>query len=1026
MAQAVLRRRVRRVGSLLILLGVMLLVGTGAVHLGPTATAQAASSTIISVTKHATWDPNLDFQFTLQSVDVDPPVTETFTLRDSPPGWVGQSFYSLPLGTYRISEVIPTGWHATAIFCRDRVSPSPIVATGDLSAGSVTVTLTESLTYIDCEFSNDFIHGTLIVQKITEFGPSMELPTLFDFDPSWSASNFTLTSGDMATFYLAPGEYSVTELAEPGWELTLARCGSEENNPDTDTDPNSITVDLAANQLIECRFINQATQTGRIIVDKVTPEPSDHSFEFDPSWSSGNFTLTAAQDPHDSGALPIGTYSVKEVAESDWQVTDISCTYIPETGAQPVSIGNPNLETGEVTGLELVDDREITCTFTNQQTGEIYVHKTGGPDTGGFDFQVTGGASPIPLNDVAAGGSASPGHIPSGTYGVVEIDDPDDGWSQASGAYCNSNLADVVDGFAPSEFVLHPGEVIDCYFTNTRDTGTMILAKELDDPAGLWEDDGSPTFTLQLNPGAADHVLPDGDALPWESDALVLPTTLAGDTGYSVTEPTLPTDWILQGIVCTDAAGATVEQPVVLGKDQVVTCTVTNERLPSGSLTIVKEASPANDTPFSFTGSQSTGVTCHDTPEGLVCISAIGMLDPFVLTDPSDYYSTLLGAGEYSVTEGALPADWEFGGVSCEGNAQPEVVDVAAQTVDVTVGRDETVICTFHNTGYGFISVQKEVPAGSPYALFTLDPSWGNSFTLAGGEQTVAVKVPAGIHSVAEVGIPPGWSLASATCDDGSAPNAIGVSPGETVTCTFVNQFEDEGGSLTIIKQTTPAGGAGFAFDGTLGAFTLDDGGLQLFEDLVAGSYTVTETPAVGWEFEDVVCTTAPGAAVDYQVADTGVRVNLADGQDVTCVFSNREEGTVGPAGSLTIIKETVPPGGAGFGFDGGALGPFTLDDGGSAAFTDLVAGSYTVAEVAADGWGFSKVECDALDWSAAGQSVTVNLAEGEAAVCTFTNGQLPYTGDSLWLGLLLAGLAGVLAGLGMWVWSLVRTAERA
>lgn len=324
-------------------------------------------------------------------------------------------------------------------------------------------------------------------------------------------------------------------------------------------------------------------------------------------------------------------------------------------------------------------------------------------------------------------------------------------------------------------------------------------------------------------------------------------------------------------------------------------------------------------------------------------------------------------------------------------------------------------------------------PLGAPAASFEFDPSWGPNFLLAGGGSfDTGLTLPMGIYSVAEVlPLGAGWSLASASCDDGSSPAAIGLSQGETVTCTFDDHYQEvqrPHGSLEIVKATVPAGGAGFGFDaGGLGTFSLDDGGSRLLDDLAAGAYTVTETPAACWVFESVVCSTVPGAAVDYDVVGAGVTVNLAEGQDVTCTFTNREEETVGPEGSLTIIKRTVPVGGAGFGFDAAALGTFSLDDGGSKTFTDLAAGAYVVTETPAADWEFAQVECDALDYVAAGASVTVNLAEGEVAVCTFTNGELPYTGTGpLTLPLLLAGLATLLMGLGAWAWSWMREADRA
>ena len=334
-------------------------------------------------------------------------------------------------------------------------------------------------------------------------------------------------------------------------------------------------------------------------------------------------------------------------------------------------------------------------------------------------------------------------------------------------------------------------------------------------------------------------------------------------------------------------------------------------------------------------------------------------------------------------------------------------------------------------SGYGHIIVRKDVgPAGAPAASFAFDPSWGSPFSLAGGGQVDSGLLAAGTHSVAELGpLAAGWSLTSAVCDDGSSPVAIGLSAGETVTCTFTNTFaeEEEGtGSLTVIKASTPAGGTGFSFDaGGLGTFLLDDGGSTVFSGLAAAVYTVTETPADGWAFQDAVCVTDPGAAVDYQTAGTGVTVNLAEGQAVICTFTNSEEEEQSPEGTLTVIKRTVPAGGAGFRFDAGALGTFGLDDGGTRVFAGLAAGAYTVTEAPADGWEFAQVECTAADYEVDGASVTVNLAEGEAVVCTFTNGELPYTGaEPLKLPLVVAGLAALFMGMALAVWSLTREAD--
>lgn len=220
----------------------------------------------------------------------------------------------------------------------------------------------------------------------------------------------------------------------------------------------------------------------------------------------------------------------------------------------------------------------------------------------------------------------------------------------------------------------------------------------------------------------------------------------------------------------------------------------------------------------------------------------------------------------------------------------------------------------------GTIVVDKVTnPAGAAQA-FTFSPSWGPNFMLADADAPmVAGGLATGYYSVAEVNLPAGWSLDSAMCSDGSSPDAIYVSPFETVTCTFYNseeQVQPPGSSLTIVKMTNPTGGAGFGF------------------------------------------TTS---------------ANLS--------------------------------------------GPFTLDGGGSMVFNDLEPGAYTVTEDGLSGdWAFQSVACDALDWSADGQAVTVNLTEGEAAVCTFYNiASLPFTGGSSWLlPLMYAGIAAVLVGAGL------------
>src|SRR4249919_3094214 len=66
------------------------------------------------------------------------------------------------------------------------------------------------------------------------------------------------------------------------------------------------------------------------------------------------------------------------------------------------------------------------------------------------------------------------------------------------------------------------------------------------------------------------------------------------------------------------------------------------------------------------------------------------------------------------------------------------------------------------------------------------EPDQLGTFSLSDGEQKVLGNLNSWVWSVAE-STPEGWKLTSATCSDGSSPGSIGLAPGETVTCTFVN-----------------------------------------------------------------------------------------------------------------------------------------------------------------------------------------------------------------------------------------------
>ncbi len=274
-----------------------------------------------------------------QTFEFSPSWGPAFSLAD------GQSNTSdlLVPGEYSVGETVPEGWDLTSATCDDGSDPAQI----GLDPGET----------VTCTFTNTQ-RGSILVGKQTLPDGSAQT---FEFSPSWGDA-FTLADGQSNdSGLLEPGQYSVGETVPEGWDLASATC-------DDGSDPTAIVLDPGEN--VVCSFIN--AQRGRILVDKVTDPPgSAQEFEFNPSWSDDNFTLTGGADPADSGLLlPGRTYSVVELDTPGWDLTEATCT----GGRNPVSV---TLSAGET----------VTCTFTNTQRGSILVGKQTLPDGSAQTFE---------------------------------------------------------------------------------------------------------------------------------------------------------------------------------------------------------------------------------------------------------------------------------------------------------------------------------------------------------------------------------------------------------------------------------------------------------------------------------------------------------------------------------------------------------------------------------------------------------------------------------------------------------------
>lgn len=270
-----------------------------------------------------------------------------------------------------------------------------------------------------------------------------------------------------------------------------------------------------------------------------------------------------------------------------------------------------------------------------------------------------------------------------------------------------------------------------------------------------------------------------------------------------------------------------------------------------------------------------------------------------------------------------------------------------------------------HELGYeGTIIIEQEaLPAAVGQSFdFTTDYASGG-FALRDGENAPSGPLPAGVYSVSSAPVAAWTTIAS--CDDGSQIDAIALSPGETVTCTFTSTRETR---LVIANAPDPA------VDPQLFDFTLAPG--ESFQ-LGNAERTFVVTPGVAHSIAAVV----PAGWRQLSAAcDNGApvgSVTIGTGEWVTCTFAHEKLGRV------VIRKVTVPPGtGQEFAFtaDYDADG-FTLADGQSNTSDLLAPGTYEVSELLPPGWAQSNATCDDGSTPAA-----IDLDPGETVTCTFTN----------------------------------------
>ena len=296
---------------------------------------------------------------------------------------------------------------------------------------------------------------------------------------------------------------------------------------------------------------------------------------------------------------------------------------------------------------------------------------------------------------------------------------------------------------------------------------------------------------------------------------------------------------------------------------------------------------------------------------------------------------------------------------------------------------------------FGATSSYAPDPTSPALERFTLDddPSDGTY----SNTRTFDGLVARGGYSVGEFlscGLGDQWRCPTTSCDDGSDPSNINVSPGETVTCTVTNRRQ----GLEVRKQLLPASDPGrfdLQIDGQTHKANAGDGDTTHKVAVTDGTHTVREVASPGTNLadyaSDIECRRNDGNGEVVATANGPgpVSVDVAgqpyDG--IVCTISNSRE-----RGTLIVRKDAVPDDDQDFHFSAsGGLAPsqFDLDDdsdptlSNTKTFLNLVAkGGYSVTEVVPEGWRKTDATCN----GGGGDPSNITIAANAVVTCTFTN----------------------------------------
>jgi Prealbumin-like fold domain len=326
--------------------------------------------------------------------------------------------------------------------------------------------------------------GTIIIRKDAQpddpqdfsFADTIPAPcaigTLDDDGANGSSTPSSVTCNNVQA-----SQYTVTETTATGWDLTNINCTDPTNNSSGNTATGVLTIDLAADETVDCTFVNKRQPQVKL---QKTLDPASDTGTFNLDISQSNVSKASAANVGNGGVAPAsgfvsvapGSVTVSETQGNSGNIAD----YTKAISCDSSKGGNSGATSYSFT---VAYGDQVTCTITNTRKPRIQLIKSLAPanDSGLFNLDISqSNVSKASATNVGNNGAAP-------ASGFVTVDAGSVTVSETAGT--NTSLADYAksiscgakgsnSGQTSLSITVANGDTVTCTITNTRRKFTIV------------------------------------------------------------------------------------------------------------------------------------------------------------------------------------------------------------------------------------------------------------------------------------------------------------------------------------------------------------------------------------------------------------------------------------------------------------------------------------------------------------------------------------------------------------------------